>query len=286
MIVLTRHRTIEIDGLRIFYREAGEPDAPVILLLHGFPSSSHMYRRLLSRLGDSYRCVALDLPGFGYTQAPPADEFGYTFDRLAEMTRALVDRLGIDRFALYLFDFGAPVGFRIAAAHPGRIGALIVQNGNIYAEGLSDRFQPLHAYWRDRAGNEEAIRGLLTADTTAFQYTHGVRDPELLEPDCWTLDQHFLDLPGRDRAMLDLFYDYRTNVDSYPHWQTYLREHRPRTLVLWGRNDPLFTVDGATAIKRDVPDAEIHLLDTGHFALEDHDAEIAGHIRNFLDARR
>lgn len=283
---MTRHRTIEIEGLKVFYREAGEPGAPVVLLLHGFPSSSHMFRRLASRLSDGYRCVAPDLPGFGYTESPPAAGFAYTFDRLAEVTRKLVDRLEIDRFALYAFDFGAPVGFRLAVAQPERVEALIVQNGNAYEEGLSERFQPLRAYWGDRAGNEQAIRGLLTPETTAFQYTHGARDPELLEPDCWTLHQHFLDLPGRDQAMLDLFYDYRTNAESYPRWQAYLRQHRPPTLVVWGKNDALFTADGATAFKRDVPDAEIHLLDTGHFALEDHDAEIASHIRRFLEARR
>jgi pimeloyl-ACP methyl ester carboxylesterase len=280
--VTTRHRTLAIDGREIFYREAGDERAPALLLLHGFPSSSHMFRLLLPALGDGFHCVAPDLPGFGYSESPPAGEFAYSFDHLAEVMTKFVDRLGLERFALYVFDFGAPVGFRIAAARPERIEALIVQNGNVYAEGLSPATEPLQAYWRDRSAHEEEMRTLLTPTITQFQYTHGARDLERLEPEAWTLDQHFLELPGRDQAMLDLFYDYRTNVASYPRWQAYLREHRPPVLVVWGKNDPFFTVDGATAFRRDLPDAEIHLLDTGHFALEEDDVEIAAHIRRFL----
>jgi pimeloyl-ACP methyl ester carboxylesterase len=279
---MTRHRTVDVDGLQVFYREAGTAGKPPILLLHGFPSSSHMFRHLLSQLGDEFHCVAPDLPGFGYTESPSPDEFAYTFDHLAEVTTAFVDRIGLERFSMYVFDFGAPVGLRLAAAHPERIQALIVQNGNAYREGLSENFGPLYEYWKDRAANEEAIRGILDLEVTTFQYTEGVRDPERLAPETWTLDQHFLELPGRDQAMLDLFYDYRTNVESYADWQAYLREHRPPTLVVWGKNDPYFTAAGAEAFRRDVPDAEVHLLDTGHFALEDHGTQIGDHLRSFL----
>jgi pimeloyl-ACP methyl ester carboxylesterase len=278
----TRHRTVAIEGHEIFYRESGDARAPALLLLHGFPSSSHMFRHLLRALGDDFHCVAPDLPGFGYSDSPPADEFAYTFDRLAAVTTAFVDRLELERFSLYVFDFGAPVGFRIAAAQPARIEALIVQNGNAYAEGLSQATEPLQNYWRDRAAHEDEIRTLLTPTITQFQYTHGARDLERLEPDAWTLDQHFIELPGRDQVMLELFYDYRSNVDSYPRWQAYLREHRPPTLVVWGKNDPFFTIEGARAFLRDLPEAELHLLDTGHFALEEDHAEIAAHIRRFL----
>ena len=278
-----RHRTIDVDGVEVFYRESGTPGRPPLLLLHGFPSSSHMYRHLLDELGDELHCVAPDLPGFGLT-ASPAD-FTYTFDRLAEVTDAFTRAVGLDRFALYVFDFGAPVGMRLAAAEPDRVESLIVQNGNVYEEGLSAGFEPLYAYWRDRAAHEDTVRGILTIDSTRLQYTEGVRDPALLAPEAWTLDQHFLELPGRTAAMLDLLFDYRTNVERYPEWQAYLREHRPPTLVVWGRNDPYFTPAGAEAFARDVPDAEIRLLDTGHFALEDHGAVIASEIRSFLRPR-
>jgi len=281
-VTAIRHRTIEIDGLEVFYRESGTPGRRPLLLLHGFPSSSHMYRHLLDDLSDEFHCVAPDLPGFGLTESPPRDRFAYTFDRLAEVTEAFTRAIGLGRFALYVFDFGAPVGMRLAAAHPDRVESLIVQNGNIYEEGLADSFAPLYAYWKDRVGHEETVRGILTAEVTRFQYTEGVRDPELLAPESWTLDQHFLELPGRKEAVLDLFFDYRTNVERYPRWQAYLREHQPPTLVLWGRNDPYFTAAGAEAFARDVPHAEIHLLDTGHFALEDHGELVASEIRSFL----
>lgn len=277
-----RHETVDVDGLEVFYRESGSPGQPPILLLHGFPSSSHMFRRLLDDLGAEFHCIAPDLPGFGFTESPGRDRFTYTFDALAEVAEAFTRAIGLTRFTLYVFDFGAPVGMRLAAAHPERIDALIVQNGNMYAEGLADSFAPLYAYWKNRAAHEDAIRGILAPELTRFQYTEGVRDPAFLAPEAWTLDQHFLELPGRQEAMLDLFFDYRTNVERYPQWQAYLRAHQPPVLVVWGRNDPYFTVAGAKAFARDVPDAEIHLLDTGHFALEDHAAEIAVRIRDFL----
>lgn len=280
----TRYRTVEVEGLEVFYRESGSPRRPALLLLHGFPSSSHMYRSLLADLGDEYHCVAPDLPGFGLTESPAPGNFDYTFDRLAEIAEAFTRAIGLVRFSLYVFDFGAPVGMRLATADSARIGSLIVQNGNMYEEGLAPSFEPLYEYWKDRAAHEDTVRGILTAEVTRFQYTEGVRDIERLAPEAWTLDQHFLELPGRKEAMLDLFYDYRTNVERYPEWQSYLREHRPPTLVMWGRNDPYFTLAGAEAIQRDVPQAVVHLLDTGHFALEDHGAFIASEIRSFLPA--
>jgi pimeloyl-ACP methyl ester carboxylesterase len=277
-----RHRTIDIDGLEVFYREAGAAGAPALLLLHGFPSSSHMFRQLIPLVSDAYHVVAPDLPGFGYTDSPPATEFTYTFDRLADVVTRFTERIGLERFAMYVFDYGAPVGFRLASAHPDRITGLIVQNGNAYDEGLSQATEPLQAYWRDRAAGEADMRGLLTPDLTRFQYLEGVEDIYAVSPDAWTLDQYFLDLPDRDEAMLDLLYDYRTNVANYPSWQMYLREHRPPTLIVWGENDPFFTVRGAEAYLRDQPEAELHLYPTGHFALETHSAEIAQRIREFL----
>jgi pimeloyl-ACP methyl ester carboxylesterase len=283
MTAVMHHRRLAVGDVEVFYREAGDPDAPVLLLLHGFPSASHMFRRLIPRLAERYRCIAPDLPGFGHTQSPPAAEFPYTFDRLAETVAGFVDGLGLERYALYLFDFGAPTGFRLATARPEAVQAIIVQNGNAYVEGLSPETEALQAYWRDREANAGQMRDLLTLDLTRFQYVEGVGDPELLDPDAWTLDQHFLDQPGRDQAMLDLLYDYSTNVERYPEWQAYLRSRRPPLLITWGRHDPFFSVAGAEAYLRDVPDAELHLLDTGHFALETHDAEIAERIDAFLD---
>jgi pimeloyl-ACP methyl ester carboxylesterase len=276
-----RHRTVDVDGIEVFYREAGAPDAPALLLLHGLPSSSHMFRELMPALADDFHLVAPDLPGFGYTESPPADRFAYTFDHLADVIDGFVDAIGLQRFAMYVFDYGAPVGFRVATRRPERIAGLVVQNGNAYVEGLSEATQPLQDYWRDRAAGEAGMQGLLTLEMTKFQYTEGVEAAEALSPDAWTLDQHFLDLPGRQQAQLDLLYDYRTNVESYPAWQAYLRDHQPPTLVLWGANDPFFIVPGAEAYRRDVPDAELHLFPTGHFALETHAAEIAGKIRAF-----
>ena len=277
------HRSVEVDGIEVFYREAGDRERQTLLLLHGLPSSSQMFRDLMLLLADDFHLVAPDLPGFGHTQSPPPDEFAYTFDHLAAIVDGFARALAIDRFALYVFDYGAPVGLRIATARPERVAGLIVQNGNAYVEGLSEATRPLQSYWEDRAAGEEAMRALLTLDGTRFQYTAGVPEGELerLSPDSWTLDRHFLELPGREQAQLDLLYDYRTNVASYPAWQAYLREHQPPTLIAWGEHDPFFTVPGAEAYLRDLPDAELRLFPTGHFALATHAVEIAQAIRDF-----
>ncbi len=276
-----RYRRVNVEGLEVFFREAGSADAPTLLLLHGFPSSSHMFRDLIPLVEDTFHVVAPDLPGFGYSESPPLDSFEYTFDRLTEIVQGLVEQLGLERYALYAFDYGAPVGFRLARAHPERISGLIVQNGNAYLEGLSEATEPLQAYWRDRQAGEEAMRDLLGVGLTRFQYEAGVEQTDSLAPDAWTLDQHFLDLPGRDEAMLELLYDYRTNVESYPAWQAYLRENRPPLLIVWGEGDPFFLVAGAEAYRRDQPDAKLHLFPTGHFALESHAPEIAELVRGF-----
>ncbi|MGN9837090.1 alpha/beta fold hydrolase [Nonomuraea sp. H19] len=277
------HRHVDVDGVRVFYRESlpDRSDAPVALLLHGFPSASHQYRRLIDALGTRYRLIAPDYPGFGHTEAP--DGFAYSFDRLADITEGFVERLGLTRFVMYVFDFGAPVGFRLAERHPHRIAGLIVQNGNAYAEGLSDAARAFIALRPDTPGAEDAIRDLLTLPGTRGQYESGVRDPELIAPDGWTLDQHFLDRPGRKQAQVALAFDYHSNVERYPAWQAWLREHTPPTLITWGRDDPFFPEPGARAYLRDLPDAELHLLDTGHFALEDQLPEIAPLVAGFLD---
>lgn len=277
------HRHVDVDGVEVFYRESlpDRADAPVLLLLHGFPSASHQFRRLIDALGTCYRLVAPDYPGFGHTRAP--DGFTYSFDRLADVVEGFVDRLGLTRFALYLFDFGAPVGFRLAARHPERVAGLVVQNGNAYAEGLSDAAREFIALTPATPGGERAILDLLTLDATRGQYEGGTADPALVAPEGWLLDQFFLDQPGREQAQLALAYDYHRNVAAYPQWQAWLRAHRPPTLIAWGVNDPFFTEAGARAYLRDVPDAELHLFDTGHFALEDHLAEIAPLIAAFLD---
>uniref|UniRef100_A0A7V4XTH5 Alpha/beta fold hydrolase n=1 Tax=Acidobacterium capsulatum TaxID=33075 RepID=A0A7V4XTH5_9BACT len=269
--------------LSIFYREAGQPDNPVVLLLHGFPTSSHQYRGLIDRLSDKYRVIAPDLPGFGFSAAPDAAAFAYTFDHLAEIMQGFVDSLGLTRYAIYVFDYGAPVGFRLALAHPERIAALISQNGNAYEEGLSDGWNPIRAYWQDPSQqNRDQLRALLQAGTTQFQYTHGEADSTRIAPESYTLDQHFLDRPGNQEVQLDLFRDYQNNLALYPQFQQYLRTHRPPVLAVWGRNDPFFLPAGAEAFRRDVPDAEVHLLDAGHFVLESHLDEAARIIRVFL----
>jgi len=281
---IVRHRWIEADGMNIFYREAGPADAPALLLLHGFPSGSHQFRGLIARLADRYRVIAPDMPGFGFTQIPEARGYAYSFDALARTMDAFTDAIGFGRFALYVFDFGAPVGLRMAVERPERIAALISQNGNAYEEGLTDGWAPIRAYWVDpspanRAGLADA---LLTAEATRWQYLHGVPDPELVAPESWTLDAALLDRPGVREAMLDLILDYRSNVALYPRFQQWLREHRPSVLAIWGRNDPFFDFAGAEAFRRDVPDAVIEALDTGHFALETHGHVIAASIRSFL----
>jgi pimeloyl-ACP methyl ester carboxylesterase len=279
-----QYRIEKIDGLDIFYREAGPKDSPAVLLLHGFPTSSHMFRNLIPALADKYHVVAPDYPGFGYSSAPAADRFDYTFDRLGDVVEKLTEAVGLTRYALYVQDYGAPIGFRLAVKHPDRVTALVVQNGNAYAEGLDNDFwKPLKVYWQDRTDkNAEPLRGFLTLQGTKWQYTHGVRNVEAISPDTWTLDQALLDRPGNQEVQLALFYDYRTNSPLYPTWQAYFREHQPPTLIVWGKNDQIFPATGAHPYKRDLKNVELHLLDTGHFALEEDGDVIAGLMRVFL----
>jgi pimeloyl-ACP methyl ester carboxylesterase len=276
------YRTVEVDDVKIFYREAGPPNAPALLLLHGFPSASHMFRDLIPRLAGRFHVVAPDLPGFGQSDMPSRDEFKYTFDNLAKRIDRFTEIIGLQRFAIYIFDYGAPVGLRIAVKHPERITAIISQNGNAYEEGLSEGWNPIQAYWREPSqANRDALRNFLTPETTRFQYTHGVTDPSLVSPDGSSLDDHYLARPGAHEVQLDLFLDYASNVALYPAFQAYFRKHRPPLLAVWGKNDPFFLPAGAEAYKRDIPQAEVRFFDTGHFALETHAAEIAAAIRDF-----
>jgi pimeloyl-ACP methyl ester carboxylesterase len=277
------YRTTSVDGLKVFYREAGDPLAPAILLLHGFPTSSHMYRDLMPALADRYRVVAPDLPGFGFTDAPDRRDFRYSFDHLTDVIDRFTDVVGLKRYAVYVFDYGAPVGFRLALRHPNRITAIVSQNGNAYLEGLSAGWNPIQAYWKDPTReNREALRAFLKPDAVEWQYSHGVPDVERLSPDAWTLDSALLARPGNEEIQLDLFGDYQSNVALYPKFQEYIRTQRPPLLAVWGKNDPFFLPAGAEAFKRDNPEAEIHLIDAGHFALESRGPEIAGIIREFL----
>ena len=278
-----RHHTVDIDGLNVFYRESGPADAPAILLLHGFPSSSHMFRDLIPMLSPHFRVVAPDLPGFGQTDMPSRETFNYTFDALAGVIDRFTEKVGLTRFAVYVFDYGAPVGWRLALKHPERISAIISQNGNAYEDGLSEAWNPIQAYWRDpSAENRNALRAMLAPQTTTFQYLHGVADPSLVSPDGRSLDDHYLARPGADEVQLDLFRDYASNIALYPAFHRYLREHRPALLAVWGKNDPIFLPAGAEAFARDVPDADIRFFDTGHFALETHAADIGAAITEFL----
>jgi len=300
------HRTAEIDGQTIFYREAGPADAPTLLLLHGFPTSSHMFRDLIPALADEYHIVAPDYPGYGNSSMPAVDEFDYSFDNLSTIVGKLIDRLGIERYSLYLMDYGAPVGFRLAAAHPERVDTLIIQNGNAYVEGIDNDFwEPIRAYWKDRKAvdqgldnpfwknvkaaygktsmsNEEALRFLVTFGATKWQYTNGARNAAAISPDNWHVTQRLLDRPGNAEIQLQLFYDYGSNPPLYPEWQAYLREHQPPTLIVWGAKDEIFPAAGAHPYKRDLKNLEFHLLDTGHFALEEDGDEIARMMRDFL----
>ena len=279
----TMNRKVDVDGLEVFYREAGPADAPVLLLLHGFPSSSHMFRDLIPKLAGEYRVIAPDLPGFGQSAMPAREAFAYTFDRLARVIDRFTEVIGLRRFALYVFDYGAPVGWRLATWHPERITALVTQNGNAYEEGLSEGWNPIQAYWRDpSARNRDALRQFLAPESTQWQYTHGVSDVARVSPDGYALDNGYLSRPGADDVQLDLFLDYASNVALYPTFQAYFREHQPPLLAVWGRNDPFFLPAGAEAFKRDIADADVRFFDTGHFALETHADEIATAIRGFL----
>ena len=301
------HRTVEIDGQSIFYREAGPTDAPTILLLHGFPTSSHMFRDLIPSLADKFHLVAPDYPGYGNSSMPKVNEFDYSFDNLSRIIEAFTVKLGLDHYSLYLMDYGAPIGFRLAAKHPERVDSLIIQNGNAYDEGLDNNFwAPIKEYWKDRAtvnkgldndwwknvtagnlnmSNEDAIRFLVTLDATKWQYLNGVRDPETISPDNWHVTQRLLDRPGNAEIQLQLFHSYGSNPPLYPSWQDYFRRHQPRTLIVWGANDEIFPAAGAYPYKRDLDDVEFHLLDTGHFALEEDSQFISQRIRRFCRAR-
>jgi pimeloyl-ACP methyl ester carboxylesterase len=286
LTVQTHHRTTRVDGIDIFYREAGPPDAPVVVLLHGFPTSSRMYRNLIPALAERYRVIAPDYPGFGQSGTPDRKDFDYTFARFAGLIDGLLTQLGARRYALYVQDYGAPVGFRLALLHPERVTALVVQNGNAYDEGLKAFWNPLKAYWTGGTSEQRnALRAGLTPAATRSQYVDGVRDPSRIDPDNWVHDQALLDRPGIDEVMLDLFKDYGTNVALYPQFQRFFRSRQPPTLIVWGKNDSIFPADGAHPYLRDLPKAELHLLDTGHFALEDKGDEIAALMREFLDRK-
>ena len=279
------HR-VEVDGVRLFYRAAGNSDAPVVLLLHGFPASSFMFRELIPRLADHYRVIAPDLPGFGFTEVPAERKYAYSFDGLARTIEAFTEALKIDRYAIYVFDYGAPTGFRLAMAHPERVTAIVSQNGNAYEEGLGDAWDPIRQYWASpTAENREVIRkNILTREGTRWQYTHGVTDPESVPPESYTLDAALLERLPNKEIQLDLFLDYASNVALYPRFQEYFRKSKPPLLAIWGKNDPFFIPAGAEAFRRDLPDARVQFLDTGHFALETHVVEIAAAMKDFLAA--
>jgi pimeloyl-ACP methyl ester carboxylesterase len=280
--IITNH-TVEVDGLKIFYREAGPTNAPNVLLLHGFPSSSHMFRDLIPLLAERYHVIAPDYPGFGYSDSPPVGKFTYTFEKVTDVVEHLVEKLGLTSYSLYMQDYGGPVGFRLATRHPERVQALLIQNAVAYAEGLSESLAPEMAFWKDRnAKTEKVMRDFLKVETTKYQYVHGAAHVERVSPDSWMTDQMFLDRPGNAEIQLALLYDYRKNPPLYPQWQAYLRTHQPPVLVTWGKNDPFFTVAGAEAYKRDVPKAQLHFFDGGHFALEEYTSEIAKLINDFL----
>lgn len=282
----TQHKTVEIDGLEIFYREAGHPDAPAILLLHGFPTSSHMFRNLIPALSDRFHLIAPDYPGFGNSAMPDVDKFEYTFDNLTDVMEKFSDKLGLKRYSLYVMDYGAPVGFRLADRYPERVDSLIVQNGNAYVEGLREFWDPIRTYWKEpTTEHARPLAGFISPEGVKWQYTHGVRDKASISPDNWNVDLRHLTRDGNPEIQLALFYDYQNNVPHYPAWQAYFRKHQPPTLIVWGRNDYIFPAEGAYPYKRDLRNLEFHLLDTGHFALEEDGDLIAKLIRRFLNVR-
>ena len=278
-----QYKTVKIDGLDVFYRQAGDSANPAILLLHGFPSSSHMFRNLIPKLADRFFVVAPDYPGFGYSSAPPVDKFDYTFDNLGRVVEKFTRSIGLEKYILYVQDYGAPVGYRLAVKDPTRVAGLVVQNGNAYEEGLRGFWSPLKAYWQNPTKeNADKLREFLKPEATKWQYIHGTRDPENISPDSYKFDQLLLDRPGNNEIQLKLFLDYGSNPPLYPQWQEYFRKHQPPTLVVWGKNDQIFPAEGATPYRRDLKNIELHLLNTGHFALEEDGDIIADHIRNFF----
>jgi pimeloyl-ACP methyl ester carboxylesterase len=281
---MMNYKTISVQGTSIFYREAGDPEAPAIVLLHGFPTSSHMFRDLMPLLAPRFHVIAPDYPGFGYSDEPQPESFQYTFDNLSLVIEEFLAALGVERYSLYLQDYGGPIGFRLATRHPEHVQSLILQNANAYKEGISAAMEMLNLYWTDRAMSETAVRGLLTRATTVYQYTHGAHRPERISPDAYHHAQALLDRPGNDRIQLELLFDYQHNVELYPQWQEYLRQHQPPTLILWGENDPFFLPAGARAYQQDLPNAALHLLPGGHFVLEEAHEEIAQLIHDFLPA--
>jgi len=284
-VPVTSVHKIEADGVEVFYREAGDPSAPVVLLLHGFPTSSFMFRELIPRLADQFRVIAPDLPGFGFTEVPAERKYVYTFDALAKTIDAFTEALKINRYAIYVFDYGAPTGFRLATAHPERITGIVTQNGNAYEEGLGDAWGPIRKYWAEpTAENRETIRkAVLNLEGTKWQYTHGVANPDSVPPESYTLDSALLERPGNKDIQLDLFLNYASNVKLYPKFQEYFRKSKPPLLAIWGKNDPFFIPPGAEAFRKDIPNAQVQFLDTGHFALETHVIEIAAAMKEFLD---
>jgi len=280
------YHTVNIDGVKVFYREAGPKNAPTVLLLHGFPTSSHMFRNLIPKLADRYHVIAPDYPGYGQSDQPAMDGFAYTFDNLASVIDKLTTSLGLGKYSIYVQDYGAPIGYRLASAHPERISAIVVQNGNAYIEGIDNPFwAPVKEYWKDKSeANAAKLRPILELDATKWQYTEGFRDPSAhVSPDTWIIDQAYLDRAGNKAIQLEMFYSYGSNPPRYPEWQAYFRKYQPPMLIVWGKNDKIFPAAGATPYLRDLPKAELHLLDTGHFALEEDGEIIAGLMHNFLD---
>lgn len=282
----TLNKTIKVNGIEIFYREAGSKDLPTILLLHGYPTSSHMFLNLMKDLSDSYHLLAPDYPGYGNSEQPPMDKFNYTFDNMAVIIEGFLEKLNVKKYSIYLMDYGAPIGFRIAAKYPERVEALIVQNGNAYDEGLRDFWIPIKKYWNNRTvENGKALEGFHSLDGLKWQYTHGVRNPEIISPDNWNVDLRHLTRKDNNKIQLAMFYDYRTNVPLYPGWQEYFRKYQPPTLIVWGKNDYIFPAEGAYPYLKDLKNIDFHLLNTGHFALEEDGKLIAKYIRDFFDNR-